>query len=303
MCSCACVRPSVRCQLLNEGLALNTSGSIDQTILVRCLQGHRSVPRARLAAADTGTALSCSRCTAAVVRLLQSGKCTVNVVGRDLAGLLPFIEICVPSSLPVQGAHPTVSGSPTEKALLSWGLQVRPPCGATQAWSTQDPCYLIGTACMAAGSELCEWLLLDKGRTDGACPFPCGCACAQMGLEFEGVRRAVELLHVEPFNSARKSMAVLVREGPAGTCRVHWKGAAEILLAACARTVGPGHTTTELTEDTVCTQWPPFSAQDPVTLGAEHLNFQGRWHLLSRGRGLGRGLGRGHSPQGHTPHA
>ena len=59
------------------------------------------------------------------------------------------------------------------------------------------------------------------------------------GPGFGDVRAGCPVLHMEPFSSAKKTMAVAVRL-PTGSVRVFWKGASEIVLAAC---------TTMLTDD------------------------------------------------------
>nr|XP_016505608.1 PREDICTED: calcium-transporting ATPase 9, plasma membrane-type-like isoform X1 [Nicotiana tabacum]XP_016505609.1 PREDICTED: calcium-transporting ATPase 9, plasma membrane-type-like isoform X1 [Nicotiana tabacum] len=70
-----------------------------------------------------------------------------------------------------------VSGSPTEKAILSWGVK--------------------------------------------------------MGMKFKVVRSQSIILHVSPFNSTKKRGGVAVRERSGSQVHMHWKGAAEIILASC----------------------------------------------------------------------
>ncbi|GJP56165.1 hypothetical protein CLOM_g15215 [Closterium sp. NIES-68] len=59
----------------------------------------------------------------------------------------------------------------------------------------------------------------------------------RLGGSFDEVRAGVEVVRVDPFNSKRKRMAVVVKL-PDGTHRVHWKGAAEIILGMCSTAVG-----------------------------------------------------------------
>ncbi|CAI5524153.1 unnamed protein product [Closterium sp. Naga37s-1] len=49
--------------------------------------------------------------------------------------------------------------------------------------------------------------------------------------------RGVQVVRVDPFNSKRKRMAVVIKL-PDGTHRVHWKGAAEIILGMCDTSIG-----------------------------------------------------------------
>ncbi|XP_024969882.1 calcium-transporting ATPase 9, plasma membrane-type [Cynara cardunculus var. scolymus] len=74
------------------------------------------------------------------------------------------------------GACIEVSGSPTEKALLQWGVKI--------------------------------------------------------GMNFDVVRSQSTLLHVCPFNSSKKRGGVALR-GADSQVHIHWKGAAEIVLASC----------------------------------------------------------------------
>ncbi|CAJ1929294.1 unnamed protein product [Sphenostylis stenocarpa] len=53
-----------------------------------------------------------------------------------------------------------------------------------------------------------------------------------LGGDFQGERQSCKLIKVEPFNSTKKKMSVVV-ELPDGGLRAHCKGASEIILAAC----------------------------------------------------------------------
>ncbi len=66
------------------------------------------------------------------------------------------------------------------------------------------------------------------------------------GASFPAVRAAVPLLHMAPFNSAKKTMGVAVRLAN-GTVRVYWKGASEIVLAACTKALTPAGSAAPLT--------------------------------------------------------
>ncbi|KAL6858909.1 hypothetical protein ACP4OV_017911 [Aristida adscensionis] len=55
-----------------------------------------------------------------------------------------------------------------------------------------------------------------------------------LGGDFQAVRAASTLVKVEPFNSAKKRMGVVVQL-PNGSLRAHCKGASEIILASCAK--------------------------------------------------------------------
>ncbi|KAL5561825.1 hypothetical protein UlMin_031572 [Ulmus minor] len=79
----------------------------------------------------------------------------------------------------VSGSEPEFSGSPTEKAILSW-------------------------------------------------------AVLNLGMEVERLKRSNAILHVETFNSEKKRSGVLLRKNEDNSIHVHWKGAAEMVVAMCS---------------------------------------------------------------------
>lgn len=91
-------------------------------------------------------------------------------------GLNTTGSVCVSES----GPTPEFSGSPTEKALLSWTV-------------------------------------------------------LNLGMDMESVKQKYDVLGVETFNSAKKRSGVLVRRKSDNTVHVHWKGAAEMVLAMCSQ--------------------------------------------------------------------
>lgn len=56
----------------------------------------------------------------------------------------------------------------------------------------------------------------------------------KLGMKFNAARSESSIIHVFPFNSEKKRGGVAVRLPDSGV-RVHWKGAAEIVLAACTK--------------------------------------------------------------------
>ncbi|KAL6646113.1 hypothetical protein ACP70R_017721 [Stipagrostis hirtigluma subsp. patula] len=55
-----------------------------------------------------------------------------------------------------------------------------------------------------------------------------------LGGDFQAVRKESTLVKVEPFNSAKKRMGVVIQL-PNGSLRAHCKGASEIILASCTK--------------------------------------------------------------------
>uniref|UniRef100_A0A1J3E595 Calcium-transporting ATPase n=1 Tax=Noccaea caerulescens TaxID=107243 RepID=A0A1J3E595_NOCCA len=90
-------------------------------------------------------------------------------------GLNTTGSVCVSDS----GPTPEFSGSPTEKALLSWSV-------------------------------------------------------LNLGMDMDSVKQKHHVLRVETFNSEKKRSGVLVRRKSDSTVHVHWKGAAEMVLAMCS---------------------------------------------------------------------
>ncbi|XP_059632455.1 putative calcium-transporting ATPase 13, plasma membrane-type [Cornus florida] len=82
------------------------------------------------------------------------------------------------------GAEFEFSGSPTEKAILSWAVH-------------------------------------------------------ELKMNMDEVKQSCIALHVEPFNSERKRSGVLMSKKADNTINVHWKGAAEMILAMCSHFYDP----------------------------------------------------------------
>ncbi|KAE8009791.1 hypothetical protein FH972_006205 [Carpinus fangiana] len=95
---------------------------------------------------------------------------------------------------PASGSEPEISGSPTEKAILSW-------------------------------------------------------AVSQLGMDMEKLKQGSTLLHVDTFNSEKKRSGVAIRKKADNTIHVHWKGAAELILAMCSSYYETGGSTKSLDKD------------------------------------------------------
>ncbi|KAM6563257.1 hypothetical protein CsatB_023255 [Cannabis sativa] len=94
--------------------------------------------------------------------------------------------------VPKGGGEVEVSGSPTEKAILSWGIQ--------------------------------------------------------LGMNFEAVRSESTIIHVFPFSSEKKRGGVAVKL-PDSQVHVHWKGAAEIVLASCTQYIDESNQAVAMDEE------------------------------------------------------
>ncbi|CAK7347431.1 unnamed protein product [Dovyalis caffra] len=71
-----------------------------------------------------------------------------------------------------------------------------------------------------------------------------------LGGDFQQEREKSKIVKVEPFNSAKKRMGVVL-ELPSGGFRVHCKGASEIILAACDKVVDSNGVVAPLEESSI----------------------------------------------------
>ncbi|GER26956.1 calcium-transporting ATPase 8 family protein [Striga asiatica] len=94
--------------------------------------------------------------------------------------------------VPEGGGELEISGSPTEKAILQWGLN--------------------------------------------------------LGMDFGAARSNSEIIHAFPFNSEKKRGGVAVKLSNS-EIRVHWKGAAEIVLASCTSYIDANDNVVQMDED------------------------------------------------------
>lgn len=81
-------------------------------------------------------------------------------------------------------------------------------------------------------------VVLNKDRKTEILGTPTETAILEFGLslgvDFQEEHQAVKLVKVEPFNSTKKRMAVVIQL-PEGGYRAHCKGASEIVLASCSK--------------------------------------------------------------------
>ncbi|KAH7573854.1 hypothetical protein JRO89_XS03G0215200 [Xanthoceras sorbifolium] len=59
-------------------------------------------------------------------------------------------------------------------------------------------------------------------------------AVRELNMDVEGLKQSCKMLKVEAFNSEKKRSGVLMRKNTDNTIHVHWKGAAEMILAMCS---------------------------------------------------------------------
>ncbi|CAI9297641.1 unnamed protein product [Lactuca saligna] len=100
------------------------------------------------------------------------------------------------------------------------------------------------------GSEVVK----DKSGKTSILGTPTESAILQYGLDlggdFETVRREIKMLKMEPFNSAKKKMSVIVTL-PEGQTRAFCKGASEIVLGLCDKMIDGNGEVVPLSEEKV----------------------------------------------------
>ncbi|KAF7849172.1 hypothetical protein BT93_L1159 [Corymbia citriodora subsp. variegata] len=74
-------------------------------------------------------------------------------------------------------------------------------------------------------------------------------AVSQLSMDMEETKKSCEVIQVEAFNSQIKRSGVLIRKSAGNTIHVHWKGAAEMVLAMCSSFYNKSGIVKDLDED------------------------------------------------------
>ncbi|PWZ28724.1 Calcium-transporting ATPase 10, plasma membrane-type [Zea mays] len=108
----------------------------------------------------------------------------------------------------------------------------------TKTLPSDLPASVVAMLLQSAFNNTGGDIVLDQDGRREILGTPTEAAILEFGLslggDFAAVRKASTLLKVEPFNSARKRMGVVIQL-PGGALRAHCKGASEIVLASCTR--------------------------------------------------------------------
>ncbi|KAI8011276.1 Calcium-transporting ATPase 12, plasma membrane-type [Camellia lanceoleosa] len=56
----------------------------------------------------------------------------------------------------------------------------------------------------------------------------------ELNMDMEKLKQSCSILHVQAFNSTKKRRGISMRKKDDNTINVHWKGAAEMVLAMCS---------------------------------------------------------------------
>lgn len=74
-------------------------------------------------------------------------------------------------------------------------------------------------------------------------------AVSDLGMDMDELKQKHKVLHVETFNSEKKRSGVAIRKETDNTIHVHWKGAAEMILAMCSEYIDSNGTRKSLDEE------------------------------------------------------
>ncbi|XP_061369094.1 calcium-transporting ATPase 12, plasma membrane-type [Gastrolobium bilobum] len=74
-------------------------------------------------------------------------------------------------------------------------------------------------------------------------------AVSDLGMDMDELKKKHKVLHVETFNSQKKRSGVAIRKETNNTVHVHWKGAAEMILAMCSNYIDSNGTMKSLDEE------------------------------------------------------
>ncbi|XP_076955339.1 calcium-transporting ATPase 4, plasma membrane-type-like isoform X1 [Bidens hawaiensis] len=127
------------------------------------------------------------------------------------------------------------------------------------------------------GSEVVK----DKDGKTSILGTPTESAILQYGLDtggdFDAIRNEIEIIKMEPFNSAKKKMSVVVAL-PDGQTRAFCKGASEIVLGLCDKVIDESGETVPLTKEKteVVNNVIEYFARDALrTLCLAYMDFEG----------------------------
>lgn len=112
--------------------------------------------------------------------------------------------------------------------------------GDASALCSEIPNSVLKTLLQSIFNNTSGEVVATKGKKREMLGTPTEIAILDYGLalggDFQAERQAGKLLKIEPFNSTKKRMGVVL-ELPEGGLRAHTKGASEIILAACDKVI------------------------------------------------------------------
>ncbi|KAK0606633.1 hypothetical protein LWI29_001804 [Acer saccharum] len=195
----------------------------------------------------------------------------VNAVVRIVAAAVTIIVVAIPEGLPLavtltlaysmkrmMGDHAMVRklsacetmGSATTICTDKTGTLTLNQMKVTKFWLGKEP--VIG----GAASSISPWIveLIQQGvslnttgsvyKTSSGSEYEfsgsptekaiLSWAVQELNMDMEELKQSCILLKVEAFNSQKKRSGVLMRKNADNTIHVHWKGAAEMILAMCS---------------------------------------------------------------------
>ncbi|OMO53213.1 Cation-transporting P-type ATPase [Corchorus capsularis] len=167
----------------------------------------------------------------------------VDDVIKIVTVAVTIVVVAVPEGLPLAVTLTlaySMKKMMADKALMTvveayvGGRKIDPPDSRSELTDTQTSLLIEGVAVNANGSVYTP----EGGGDVEVSGSPTEKAilnwAIKLGMNFDAVRSGCSIVHVFPFNSEKKRGGVAISL-PDSKVHIHWKGAAEIVLAACSR--------------------------------------------------------------------
>ncbi|XVE81696.1 hypothetical protein DITRI_Ditri15bG0086300 [Diplodiscus trichospermus] len=141
----------------------------------------------------------------------------INAVVGIVAAAVTIVVVAIPVGLPLAV---TLTLAYSMKRMMADQAMVRKLACETMGSDTTICTDKTGTEFEFSGSPtekaILSWAVLE------------------LNMDMEKTKRSYAILHVEAFNSQKKRSGILIGKNDDDTVHVHWKGAAEIILAMCS---------------------------------------------------------------------
>ncbi|KAK3441251.1 hypothetical protein EUGRSUZ_B01472 [Eucalyptus grandis] len=147
----------------------------------------------------------------------------LNAVVQIVAAAVTIVVVAIPEGLPLAV---TLTLAYSMKRMMADQAMVR----------KLSACETMGSATVIC-TDKTGTLTLNKMKVTQFCPTEkaiLSWAFYSLNMQMEEIKKKYNILYVETFNSEKKRSGVLINEKSDATMYVHWKGAAEMILAMCS---------------------------------------------------------------------
>ncbi|TYK12808.1 calcium-transporting ATPase 2, plasma membrane-type isoform X1 [Cucumis melo var. makuwa] len=133
-------------------------------------------------------------------------------------------------------------------------MTVKESCNITSDFSSDLPSSVVKLLLQSIFNNTGGEVVINQNGKRELLGTPTETALLEFGLslggDFQAERQASKLIKVEPFNSLKKRMGVVL-QFPEGGYRAHTKGASEIVLAACDKVINSSGEVVPLDESSI----------------------------------------------------